>query len=129
MATQTALAGVGLAAMAAAVLGNEPSTAVATGTGSQANAVLIKSSLARLTAAGGTDAFILPASTAWADEIGKPYFLLNTSGTTAVVFVPVGATLINAGASTLNGSLSVTNNKIALAIQVAKNVWALSLLP
>lgn len=125
MATPTALCGVGIAAMAAAVLGNELTTATATGTGSQTNSVAVKSSMVKLVAAGGTDSFILPASDVFSDLIGKPIFLTNASGTTAVVFCPVGATMNGSS----NGSFSIPNAKFGIAIQISKGVWFGSPLP
>lgn len=114
MARPSDLMGVGLPPTLAAMLGNEPLAQTAAGS-TQATATAIRSHLITMTATGA-DGLILPS----AASVGTPYFVFNSSGSTGLVYCPVGQTMN----TTSNGSLSIATHKMAMFIQVSKGVWA-----
>jgi hypothetical protein len=117
MPKQSDLVGAGLPPLQAAILGNEPSALTATGS-AQTDAAPILSHLVTMTATGA-DGVILPSGAL----VGTPYYVYNSSGSTGLVYCPVGHTLN----STSNGSLSLATHKQAIFIQVSKGVWASNL--
>lgn len=112
MALQTDLMGASIPYNAAALLGYAPQTVAAAGT-TQANAAPTQSKLLEMTATGA-DGIILGN----ADQ-GTPVFVYNSSASTGLVYVPVGATLNN----TLNGSLSLATHKGAMFVQYKNKFW------
>jgi len=116
MASGDDLAGLGMAPALAAELGNTPITTTCAGT-SQAAAATIYHKNVTLSAASSQTGAILPA----AAKVGSPFYLACTSSTAAVVYAPVGHTLINTGAAT-----SASNGSATLAQYKSGICWKLS---
>lgn len=116
--TSDALLGLGMPAQLAAVLGGNPSILVCAGT-TQTTAAVVKTKNVELTAAGGATGAIPPSIFPVMENIK----LYNSSGTTAVIYVPVGHTL----AGTLNGSLNLATTKACEIYQYKPKFWAYNL--
>jgi len=116
MPTREDLAGLGMAPSLAAEIGNSPALITATGT-TQGAAAAIKTHLSEVNAQSAQQAVIIPS----AAKVGTPYWVQNgtTSATAAFVFVPVGHFLNG----TLNGSLSLAQNKLCVLQQYKKSWW------
>ncbi len=119
MPTSDALMGLGMPPHQAEQLGGNPQVANGTGT-SQTGAGKILTKNVELNTSGGQTAVILPSDA----PIMTPYYIFNPDATTGLVFVPSGDTL----AGTLNGSVSVAQNKAAIIWQYKKDNWAYVLL-
>jgi hypothetical protein len=109
------LVGFGMNPIQASMLGANPVAVAGVGT-SQTGAATLKGKSCELTTSGGQTAFIIPA----VRGMQEPQHVFTSSATTALVFVPVGHTLNG----TLNGSLSVAQNKAAILWQYNKGFWA-----
>jgi len=115
MALANDLMGVGIAGEAAMRLGFSNLAAVtAAGTTTTNATVLKKLQNAVSVTATGVDGIRLPSDA----ELLSPYLLFNDSGSTCVVYPSTGGT-INGGAS-----LSLADNKTAIAWRLSTNVWA-----
>ncbi len=114
MPTATDLMGLGMPGELAGLLGNQPQALTATGT-TQAGAAAITAHLVTMTATGA-DGIILPIT----GKVGTPYYVLNSSASTGLVYCPVGHTMN----TTSNGSVSVATHLGVLCIQMSKGVWA-----
>ncbi len=110
----TDLVGLGMSPQRAAALGNQPSAVTGVGT-AQVGGATILTHLATVTASGGATAVVLPL----AALVGTPYYVFNSSGTTALVYCPLGH-LMN---TVLNDKVSVLTHKLAVCIQVSRGVW------
>lgn len=116
MSTSTDLMGLGMGPFLASSFGNDNQLVVATGS-TQLNAAPIQTTNTEMTATGA-DGIILPAG-----RIGSIHFVYNSSGSTGLVYVPVGHTL----SGTLNGSLSMVTHKAAIFWQYKLKFWASNL--
>jgi len=114
MASQDALCGLGMAPQLAALIGGNPSVLTTVGV-AQATAAKIKSKNTELLTAGGATGAIFPTGT----NIFEPYFIVNPTATTGVIYPPVGDTF----GGTLNGSLNLPQNKAAIIWQYKKGFW------
>src|SRR5882672_3900995 len=108
------LIGLGMSYNEADALRMDPQLLAAAGS-TQATAALVKAELVEVTGTGA-DGVILPA----AAKIGSPYFFYNSSGSTALIYVPVGHTW-NATAGTTGFSL-VTHTGV-IFIQYKRTFW------
>jgi len=115
MPTSTDLMGFGMNSYLAEAIGNDPVAVTGVGT-AQVGAAKIKAEMAEITTAGGATAAILTSDA----KVGTPYYAFNISSTAALVFVPVGHNLNGS----LNASLSIAQNKLAMFIQYKKGSWA-----
>ncbi len=113
MALQTDLMGTSIPYNAAAILGYAPQTLAAAGT-TQANAAVAASKCIEMTATGA-DGILLPNV-----DIGTPCWVFNSSGSTGIVYAPVGHTL-NTVASTTG--LSLVTHKGACFVQYKSKFW------
>lgn len=114
MATENALMGVGFAAQAAHLLGGNPHVLTTTGT-AQGTAATVKSKNTELSTAASQTGAIFPADA----QVMAPYYIVNPTATTGVVYAPSGQTL----GGTLNGSFNLAQNKAAIAWQYKKGYW------
>lgn len=114
-ASATGLAGVGIPPQAAKFLGYIIGSASGNGT-AQVGATAVLDNYTIATASGGNTAFVLPNL-----NVGHTRDMVNTSGTTALVFPPVGGQINGLGA---NNSVNVPANKAAtfVCISVASGV-------
>lgn len=115
MPEATDLIGLGVPPAVATILGNDDSIVTCAGT-SQTTATLIKTTNAEFSAASNQTGAILSASL----PIGSPVWCFTSSSTAAIIYAPVGATFN----SSLNGSLSLAQNKAAVIIQYKKGFWS-----
>ena len=115
MAQGTDLMGHSMPFGLASLLGNDPALIAAAGS-TQAGAKTISDNtyLVEFTATGA-DGIILPTKA----KIGTPFFVINSSGSTGLVYVPVSQYLN----TTQNGSLSMTTHTRAIFIQYKLNYW------
>jgi len=118
MAKADDLVGLGLPSPLANVLGNQDSIVTCAGT-SQATATLIKTPNIELSAASSQTGAILNTTFL----VGEEVYCFCSSSTAAFIYPPVGATLNG----TLNGSLSLAQNKAAFLIQYKKGFWSSNL--
>lgn len=116
MSTSQDLMGLGMGPFLALSFGNDNQIVVATGN-SQTTAAPIQTTNTEMTATGA-DGVILPGG-----RIGQVHFVYNSSGSTGLVYVPVGHTL----SGSLNGSLSMTTHKSAIFWQYKLKFWAANL--
>lgn len=116
--TSDALMGHGLPAQVAAMLGGNPSQLTCVGT-AQATAAIFKTKNVELVTAGGATACIPPSIFPVMENIK----IFNPTATSALVFVPVGHTL----AGTLNGSVTLAQNKALELYQYKPKFWAYNL--
>lgn len=114
MPQSTDLVGLGVPPSVAGSLGNDPIAVTAAGS-AQAGATVIRNHMAEMTATGA-DGIVFPTNA----KIGTPYYVFNSSGSTGLVYVPVGHTLN----TTLNGSLSMVTHKMAIFIQYKNKFWS-----
>jgi hypothetical protein len=114
VATEDALAGLGVPAQLSALLGAQPAVLTCAGT-SQTTAAVLKSRGSELTAAASQTGAIPPFDA----PIMTPYALTNSSSTTVVLYVPVGHNLN----SSLNGSVNVAQNKSIYLWQYKAKYW------
>lgn len=112
-ASEDELTGLGMAPQLAFLVGDNPNKQSGVGT-TQTGATLILNNMVELSAASSQTAFILQHV-----ELNMPVFCTNPSATTAVVFCPSGATLNGS----LNGSLSIAQNKSAVFWEYKKGFW------
>ena len=115
MPTSDGLMGLGMSPFLASQMGNQDSIVTCAGT-SQATATLIKTHMPEFSAASSQTGAIFNASA----SVGNPHFLFCSSSTAAVVYPPVGQTING----TLNGSFTLSQNKMAIAIQYKKGFWS-----
>lgn len=115
-ANSVALMGVGVPGELADVIGADYSLAIGKGT-TQIGANIIMSDNVELNVSAGQTAVVQPLG----QQIAEPVHLVNTSATatTALVFVPSGHTINGS----LNGSLSVPQNKGAILWQYKNKFW------
>lgn len=113
------LIGLGTPPKVAGLIGNLPSAKTGAGTTLGA-ATAITTNFTILTAAGGADAFILPASPAGAG----PYIVANPSATTAQIFPRTGETI--QGGST-SAAFNVAQNKTAMFYKTTATAWVVNL--
>ena len=113
MSRPTSLMGLGMSPFLGNELGYEPVLVAAAGN-SQTTAAVANNDMIEMTATGA-DGVILP-------DVGVSnwVFVFNSSGSTGLVYVPVGHTLN----TTLNGSLSVATHKGAILWQYKRLFWA-----
>lgn len=103
MALQTDLMGLGMPGPLANLLGNATGTIAGVGT-AQATAAILTSSMAKLTTGSGQTAFVFRSTT----TISRLFFLYNSSATTALIFPPVGGTIVG---QSQDASFSLAQNK------------------
>lgn len=120
MPTADDLTGLGMPPLLASELGNQPNALTCTGT-SQTTAATIKTKNTELVAASSQTGAVPPSDA----KVGSPYFLVASASTTAVVYVPVGHTLLGS----LNGSVNLAQNKCMILWQYKLNNWAYLILP
>lgn len=116
MPESTALMGLGMPPELAARLGNDPNALTAAGNNSQANAATVVSHISTVTTAGTTNSIKFGVNA----PVGTPFWVFNTTATALNVFCPLGANMNGS----LNSSLSVAQNKLAVFIQTSKGNWA-----
>lgn len=116
MPTSDALCGLGLPAQVSDQLGLNYSALTCAGT-TQATAAKVLSRNVELTAAASQTGAVIPTTA----EIMNEYFFFNSSGTTAIVYAPVGSTLNGAASTT---GLNIAQNKSAMFYQYKKGFWA-----
>jgi len=119
MASAGELIGLGEAPKLAGLIGNLPSAKTGVGT-AQVGGTPITTNFTVLTASGGATAFVLP-------EIpigGGPLIVINQSGTTALVYPPVGANIQGGGTNT---AFSVATNKCVMFFKFSATLWAANL--
>ena len=109
------LTGFGMNPIQAEKLGANPATVAGVGT-SQSGAAVLKSKSCEVTAASSQTAVIIPSGRG----LNEPQHVFNSTSTTALVFAPVGHTLNG----TVNGTLSLAQNKAAILWQYNKGYWA-----
>lgn len=114
-ATADALMGLGMPAQLSSVIGANPHNLTCAGT-AQTTAAVLKSRNSQITTAGGATGAIPPSNAG----VMEPYFIVNTTATSGVVYVPVGHTLF----STANGSITIAQNKAAILWQYKASNWA-----
>ena len=119
MAQASELIGIGAPAKWAGLVGNSPSAKTGVGT-AQTGATPITTNFTVLTASGGATAFILPAIPVG----GGPLIVINQSGTTALVFPPVGGNIQGGGTDT---AFSVATNKCVMFFRFSSTLWAANL--
>ena len=117
VASADALTGLGLPVQLANLLGGNPSQLTCVGT-AQSGAAVIKSKNTELVAVTSQTACIFPTDAG----VMEPYNIVNpaAAATTALVFVPSGHTV----AGSLNGSVSISQNKSAIIWQYKPKFWA-----
>lgn len=117
VASQDALTGFGMSAQMADLLGAQPYAAGAGVGTSQPTVVSIRSKSTEVTPTGGNTAYLLNTF-----GISEPIFIYNSaaSAVTALVFPPSGGTMLGS----LNGSVSIAQNKGAWIWQYKKGFWA-----
>ena len=115
MPEATDLMGLGMESHMANILGNDDSIVTCAGT-TQAAATLIKTTNVEFSASGGATGAILSATL----PIGSPVYGITTSSTAAIIYCPVGHSMN----TSLNGSLSLAQNKAAVLIQYKKGFWS-----
>lgn len=117
MPTADALMGLGMPAQAAEQLGGNPSARGAGIGTAQTGAKTVISKNTELTPTAGQTAYLLVNGTPF-----QEYLFYNSAATavTALVFVPAGHTLNGS----LNGSLSIAQNKAAVMWQYKPTFWA-----
>jgi hypothetical protein len=113
MALQTDLMGTSIPYNAAAMLGYAPQTLAAAGT-TQTNAAVAASKCIEMTATGA-DGILLPNV-----DVGTPCHVFNSSGSTGIVYVPVGHTLNTVAGTT---GLSLATHKGAIFVQYKNKAW------
>jgi hypothetical protein len=113
MALQTDLMGASMPYNLAGLLGYAPSLVAAAGS-TQANAATVNSKMIEMTATGA-DGIILPNV-----DQGTPCWVFNSSGSTGIVYVPVGHTLNTVAGTT---GLSLATHKGACFVQYKAKAW------
>src|SRR6185369_8863832 len=101
------LMGLGMNAILAQLVGQDPQAVTAAGT-TQATARAASGDVIEMTATG-SDGIILPTG-----PICQPFFVINSSASTGLVYTPVGSTL-NGLASTTGLSLTTKSRAILLS--------------
>lgn len=119
MSASLELIGLGVPARQAGSLGNLPSAKTGVGT-ANTTATPITTNFTVLTASGGATAFILPAIPVG----GGPLVVINQSGTTALVFPPIGGNIQGGGTDT---AFSVATNKCVMFFKFSALLWAANL--
>lgn len=119
VASADALTGLGLPAQLAALLGGNPSQLTCVGT-SQTSGPTVRSKNTELLTAGGATACVIESGAG----VMEPFMFVNPTATTGLIFVPLGHTVITGGASALNGSISLAQNKAVMAWQYKPKFWA-----
>lgn len=119
VASADALAGLGLPAQLAQLLGGNPSQLTTTGT-TQGTAAIIRSTNTELVTAASQTGAVLPSSPD-NSNVMVPYNIFNGTATTGVLYVPTGHTLNG----TLNGTLNIpSTNKSVIVWQYKPKFWA-----
>lgn len=121
VATSDALMGLGTPPQLSALMGGNPSKLAGLVNATQTGAAVLLSKNTELNPGSTTNSFVPSANAG----VMEPYFLVNSSGQTANVFVPLGHTLTGASAGTpgLNGSLSMVTMKSAIFWQYKPKFW------
>ena len=114
MPTSTDLLGLGMPAQLANALGNDVALVTAAGT-TQATAIPLKVTNNEVTAATSQTGVALPVISL----VATPYYVFVSSATSAVVYAPLGNYLNG----TLNGSLTVAQNKSCIFFEYKNNYW------
>ena len=109
MPQSTDLVGLGMAPELARELGNQASALTCAASSTQTGAAKVLTTNVELTAAGGANSAILPATA----KIGTPYFFFTTSSTAAIIYSPVGDVMNG----TSNAGVTLAQNKAALIIK------------
>lgn len=118
-ASTLALMGLGMTGELAGIIGADYQLAIGKGT-SQATGQTLNGDNVEISASGGQTAVTLPTVQA----VAEPVFAVNPSGTAALIFVPLGHTLLQSGSFTLNGNLSLATNKAVIFWQYKPKFWA-----
>lgn len=118
MPTSTDLMGLGMAAQLAESLGNTNNALTCTGT-AIATAATIKTHNTELVAASSQTGAKFPSTA----KVGTPYYLFNSTATSAVIYVPSGM-YIN---TVLNDSYTLAQNKSVIMLQYKPNYWSTNL--
>lgn len=113
--TPTQLMGEGMPPQLANRLGGEPNVLTAAGT-TQGTAAILKSRNTEISTGASATGVIPPTSAL----ICEDYYLFCSTATSAVFYCPSGHTLNG----TLNGSLTIAQNKAAIVWQYKKGFWA-----
>jgi hypothetical protein len=115
------LIGVGFAPEQATLVGAVPNKLNGAAATAQTGAALIISRNTELNpAAVTTNSFVFPSTA----KLFNPYFFINSSTSVpGFVFVPSGHTLVTAGATTANGSVSVGVEASVIMWQYKSKFW------
>lgn len=120
MARASKLMAAGMGVLAAKMIGGECDSSFTTAGSTSADAAKITKEITRLTTVGASSGAILPVS-----DPGDIYWLYNSSGTTATIYPPSGAT-INASASSLS---LPTAKACAIVFDSGTHCFSVSLVP
>lgn len=118
IATADALTGIGFPGQQANLMGANPHALTTTGTAQGTAAILKSRNTELVTAASQTGA--IPPSNA---PVMEPYFIVNPTATAGVIYVPSGHSLNGS----LNGSVSLAQNKQIIFYQYKRNNWTYNL--
>lgn len=114
MPTADALMGLGMPAQLSDLLGGNPNALTTTGT-AQATAAKIKSKNTELVTAGSQTGAIFNTSV----QVMQPYFIVNPTATSGVIYPPTGDTL----GGSVNGTITLAQNKSCIVWQYKKGFW------
>lgn len=115
LSTADSFTGFGVPAQLANLLGANASLLNCVGT-AQSGAAVVLSRNTELNTSGGATAAVFPSDAG----VMQPYFIVNPDATTGLVFVPSGHTVNGS----LNGSVSIAQNKAAIIWQYKPKFWA-----
>jgi len=118
MPQATDLMGHGMDPFLANDLGNTANAPTCAGT-TRAAAATIKTTNTELTAAGGATGAIFQSTA----KIGSPYYLFNSSATSAVIYVPSGSA-IN---TVVDDTYTLAQNKAVTFMQYKLHFWSANL--
>jgi hypothetical protein len=116
------LIGVGVPAIQAAVLGDNPAAALTTAgtTGATSTAILLAQDFVLMTGAGSTDGLRLPAGTL----LQQPYIVSNVSASSGTVYPPTGG---NFTGNTTDAGISVPARKTMICWRYSATGWSYNL--
>ena len=119
MSTVLDLMGLGMPGPLANRLGNTPTTITCVGT-TNTGAPVVQTGLSLLVTASSNTAVIFNSSA----SLGRPFWVFNTTATTALVYPPVGGNFNN---GSTDASFSLAQNKAAMFMRTNSTVWAVIL--
>lgn len=121
-ATSDAFMGLGMPAQISAILGANPHNLTCAGT-SQTTAAILKSRNTELTAAASQTGAVPPTTAG----VMEPYFIVNSSSTAAVVYVPVGHTLNGTLNSSILSGTGLIQWRSVILYQYKPKFWTFNL--